>query len=209
LKKFFSNKILIFCCFILLVLLLNNNFDFWTLRRNFEPIKYQNLIKKYAEQNQLDYNLLAALIYVESRFDNESISAKGAVGLMQLMPETANWVAENLAQETFNLSDLKDPEQNIKFGSWYFSYLLQKFDFNLVKTLAAYNAGERNVNKWIVSGWDGKLTNELPFAETDDFVRRVLATRDYYHNFKLNSINSNLFSESPANSFWTQKISNE
>jgi soluble lytic murein transglycosylase len=86
--------------------LLNNNFDFWTLRRNFEPIKYQDLIKKYAEQNQLDYNLLAALIYVESRFDNESISAKGAVGLMQLMPETANWVAEKLNQESFNISDL-------------------------------------------------------------------------------------------------------
>lgn len=200
-KKFFSNKIIIFCCFILLVLLLNNNFDFWTLRRNFEPIKYQDLIKKYAEQNQLDYNLLAALIYVESRFDNESISAKGAVGLMQLMPETANWVAEKLNQESFNISDLKDPEQNIKFGSWYFSYLFQKFDFNLVKTLAAYNAGEKNVSKWVFSGWDGKLTNELPFAETDDFVRRVLATRDYYHDIELNSINSILFSQSLTETF--------
>jgi len=120
------------------------------------------------------------LIYVESRFNNYSKSSKGAVGLMQLMPSTAIWIAEEMGYNNFKLSDLNDPELNIKFGSWYFAYLYQKFDKNLIQTIAAYNAGERNVRIWISEGWEGNINKELPFKETDNFVRRVISTKNFY-----------------------------
>ena len=159
---------------------ISGNFDLWTLRRNLAPIRYQAEIDKYADKFSLDRELLTALIYVESRFDKYSRSSKGAVGLMQLMPPTANWIAEELEYNNFNLDDLDNPELNIEFGSWYLAYLYQKFDKNLIKTIAAYNAGENNVRSWIETGWEGDLQQKLPFAETDNFVRRVISTKNYY-----------------------------
>jgi soluble lytic murein transglycosylase len=157
-----------------------------------EPVKYKSEIDKYAEEFSLQPELLAAVIYVESRFDKYSISSKGAVGLMQLMPSTSYWVAEKLGYKDFSLKDLDDPDLNIKFGSWYFSYLYQKFDHNLIKTIAAYNAGETNVRKWLANGWSAELKEKLPFPETDNFVRRVVSTRDYYreNNFRIYSLSN-------------------
>ena len=179
--KEYLTKIVIFIILsILLFVFINNDFDLWTIRRNFEQIKYQTEIEKYAKEFAIEKELLAALIYVESRFNNHSKSSKGAVGLMQLMPSTAIWIAEELGYNNFKLSDLNDPELNIKFGSWYFAYLYQKFDKNLIQTIAAYNAGERNVRVWISEGWEGNINKELPFKETDNFVRRVISTKNFY-----------------------------
>lgn len=184
--KEYINKGIILLFISILLLAVNSSFDLWTIRRNIEPIKYQEEINKYAEEFSLEPELLAALIYVESRFNKYSESSKGALGLMQLMPSTAFWIAEQLEYDNFNLEDLNDPKLNIKFGSWYFAYLYQKFDNNSIKTIAAYNAGENNVKNWIEDGWDGDLEFKLPFKETDDFVRRVISTRDYYHKNSLN-----------------------
>lgn len=161
-------------------------FDLWTIRRNFEQVKYQAEIEKYSKKFKIEEELLAALIYVESRFNNSSESNKGAVGLMQIMPSTALWIADELGHHDFELKDLTKPEINIKFGSWYFAYLYQKFDGNLIKTIAAYNAGENNVRNWIDAGWDGDLELKLPFKETDNFVRRVISTKNYYQKNNLN-----------------------
>lgn len=161
------------------------NFDLWTIRRNFEPVEYREYIEFYAHKFSLDPDLLAALIYVESRFDAGAESKKGAVGLMQLMPSTAIWVAEKLKKEDFKLNDLNNPELNIKFGSWYFNYLYQKFEGDLIKSLAAYNAGAKNVELWLESGWNGSIEEKIPFQETDDFVRRVISTKEYYRKNKL------------------------
>jgi soluble lytic murein transglycosylase len=191
LERFYINKKLIFFLLaIILFIIFNSNLDLWTIRRNIEPVKYQAEIDKYAEKFSLEPELLAALIYVESRFDKYSLSPKGAVGLMQLMPSTAFWVAEELGYQDFRLEDLDDPELNIKFGSWYFSYLYQKFDNDLIKTVAAYNAGESNVRNWIAAGWDGSIEENLPYKETDNFVRRVISTKDYYqkNNLKIFSL---------------------
>jgi len=165
---------------VIVFILINGSFDLWTVRRNLAPVRYQSEIIKYSEKFALEKELLTALIYVESRFDKYSKSPKGAVGLMQLMPSTANWIADQLGYNNFKLADLDDPELNIKFGSWYFSYLYQKFDKDLIITIAAYNAGENNVRKWINNGWEGNMKQELPFLETDNFVRRVISTRKYY-----------------------------
>ncbi|CCU78010.1 Soluble lytic murein transglycosylase and related regulatory proteins (some contain LysM/invasin domains) [Halanaerobium saccharolyticum subsp. saccharolyticum DSM 6643] len=179
--KEYLTKIVIFIILsILLFVFINNDFDLWTIRRNFEQIKYQTEIEKYAKEFAIEKELLAALIYVESRFNNHSKSSKGAVGLMQLMPSTAIWIAEELGYNNFKLEDLNNPEVNIKFGSWYFAYLYQKFDKNLIQTIAAYNAGERNVRVWINEGWEGNINKELPFKETDNFVRRVISTKNFY-----------------------------
>ncbi len=189
-REYVKKGIILFLLAIMFFVVVNNNFDLWTIRRNIEPVKYQTEIDKYAEEFSLEPELLAALIYVESRFDKYSLSPKGAIGLMQLMPSTAFWIAEKLGYENFNLEDLEDPELNIKFGSWYFSYLQQKFDNNLIKTIAAYNAGENNVRNWTKAGWDGNIEQKLPYKETDNFVRRVISTKDYYqeNNFKIFSL---------------------
>lgn len=189
-RKYLIKGIISFLLLILLFFAVNNNLDFWTIRRNLEPVKYQQEIDKYAEEFSLEPELLAAVIYVESRFDKYSISSRGAVGLMQLMPATAVWIAEELGYEDFTLKDLDNPDLNIKFGSWYIAYLYQKFDKDLVKTIAAYNAGESNVRKWLADGWDADLEESLPFSETDNFVRRVISTKDYYseNNLKVYSL---------------------
>lgn len=170
---------------ILFFMFISYDFDLWTIRMNFEQIKYQAEIEKYAKEFAIEKELLAALIYVESRFDNHSKSSKGAVGLMQLMPSTAIWIAEELGYNNFELKDLKNPELNIKFGSWYFDYLYQKFDKNLIQTIAAYNAGEKNVRIWIDDGWEGNINKNLPFKETDNFVRRVISTKNFYEENNL------------------------
>mgnify|MGYP006308019583 FL=1 len=146
-RKYFTRVTILFILSILLFFNISSNFDLWNIRRNLEPVKYKNEIDKYAEEFSLQPELLAAIIYVESRFDKYSVSSKGAVGLMQLMPSTAYWVAKELGYKDFSLQDLDDPDLNIKFGSWYFAYLYQKFDKDLIKTIAAYNAGETNVRK--------------------------------------------------------------
>jgi len=179
-RKYLYRIIILFILAVTFFILTNSSIDLWTVRRNLAPVRYQSEISKYADKFALDEELLTALIYVESRFDQYSKSPKGAIGLMQLMPSTANWVADQLGYNNFNLADLDDPELNIKFGSWYFAYLYQKFDKDLIITIAAYNAGENNVRKWINNGWEGNLQQELPFLETDNFVRRVISTREYY-----------------------------
>ncbi|RCW48778.1 MULTISPECIES: lytic transglycosylase domain-containing protein [unclassified Halanaerobium] len=151
----------------------------------FQPIKYREIISKEAETSSVDSDLLAALIFVESGFNSDALSSRGAVGLMQIMPETAGWIAEQKDLENFVVSDLYNPKINIEFGSWYFAHLLEKFDNKLNLALAAYNAGQGNVSKWIESGWDGKMGEEysVPFEETDDFIRKVLKTRSFYQKF--------------------------
>lgn len=186
LKEYFTKFIIISFLVLILFLVFNNDFDLWKIRRNIEPVKYQTEIDKYAAKFSLEPELLAAIIYVESRFDKYSLSPKGAVGLMQLMPSTAFWVAEELGYNDFQLEDLEEVELNIKFGSWYFSYLYHKFDQDLIKTIAAYNAGESNVRNWIKAGWGGDIKEKLPYNETDNFVRRVISTRDYYRKVRFN-----------------------
>jgi soluble lytic murein transglycosylase len=207
-REYFKKFIIVFFLAVLFLTVINSNFDLWTIRRNIEPVKYQAEIDKYASEFSLEPELLAALIYVESRFDKYSLSSKGAVGLMQLMPSTAFWIAEELGYHDFKLEDLKDPELNIKFGSWYFSYLQQKFDNNLIKSIAAYNAGESNVRNWIRAGWDGNIEEKLPYQETDNFVRRVISTKDYYekNNLELFGLSSFNFSSYNLSLFRLQKV---
>ena len=161
--------------------MLYNNLDFFW--RQLYPLKYQNLVFKYAQFYDNDPYLVTAIIYRESRFNPNAVSNKGAIGLMQIMPETAEWIAENLNLNNFDVDDLYIPETNIKFGNWYLDNLFNEFDGNLVLVLAAYNGGRGNVNKWIK---EGKFRGEvqeidlIPFPETRKFVSNVLSLYQRY-----------------------------
>ncbi|WP_010272014.1 lytic transglycosylase domain-containing protein [Paenibacillus senegalensis] len=144
------------------------------------PIKYRAQIDKYSIQNEIDPMLVAAMIRVESKFDPDAESRKGAIGLMQLMPETADWILQRDGFSTLQAVDLRDPDLNIKAGTLYLNFLYDYFQGNRFEVIAAYNAGQGNVMKWREAGiWDGTLqdVDRIPFKETRNYVTSV----DYYY----------------------------
>lgn len=146
------------------------------------PVKYENLIEKYSLEYGLDKNLVFAVVNVESRFDENAVSKKGATGLMQLMPETADWIAKKAIFEDYREEDLKIPSENIKLGCWYLSYFIEKYN-NLDLALASYNAGRGNVLKWLKDerySQDGKTLDTIPFKETDNYIKKVTFIKKGY-----------------------------
>lgn len=144
---------------------------------------YRDKILTYAVDRQLDPNLVAAVIYVESGFKPDVISKKGARGLMQVMPETADWVAQQIGAPKVTLENLMEEETNIKLGTWYLRYLLDQFNQDLVQTLAAYNAGLNRIKEWQGSGtWNGRLSGlqQIPYPETRVYVAKVLRMYKVY-----------------------------
>ncbi len=151
--------------------------------RLFYPLQYQEPVLRYAAVHQLDPLLLMAVIRVESRFDPRARSHKGAVGLMQLMPETAQWAAEQMRLPDFSLERLEDPEINVQIGAWYLASLRNQFGGDLVLALAAYNGGEGNVRRWLQERrWSGQreTLHEIPYRETREYVRKVLVSYQWY-----------------------------
>ena len=140
------------------------------------PLQHEDIIRQQAAQKHVPAELIAAVIYTESRFRDQTSHA-GARGLMQITPSTAK-VIENLSGgQTFKFSDLSNPDINIRYGTFYLHYLIQKFGDNEVAALAAYNAGETNVAAW---GRSSLSVNDIPFPETRDYVQNVLEKRAEY-----------------------------
>ena len=139
------------------------------------PLQYRDTIRNEAQASELDPNLVAAIIYVESRFYAGQKSHAGALGLMQLLPATAQSVAQSLGEEEVDQDKLLEPERNIRYGTFYFRYLLNRFDQDMDLALAAYNAGETNVDTWRREG-----QTDIPFPETKEFVRRVHEANEMY-----------------------------
>jgi soluble lytic murein transglycosylase len=137
------------------------------------PLAYEEIIRGHARNYDLDPALIAAVIYRESKFDPDARSASGAVGLMQLLPSTARGIAINTGGSRFVVSDLEDPEINVRYGSFYLRRLLRKYDDRRL-ALAAYNAGQTNVDEWRAEG------RGIVFAETREYVDEVLKFRDVY-----------------------------
>lgn len=140
------------------------------------PLKYEEQVEKYAAEYGLDDMLVYSIIRCESSFDPEARSHAGACGLMQLMPATAQWFAENKEQIEYSQEMLFDPDYNIRLGCVYLSYLEERFDGNLGNMLAAYNAGEGRVRQWLSSpiySEDGQNLSAIPYPETKNYVERV------------------------------------
>ena len=123
----------------------------WWLRLRY-PLEYENIVLGHAENYDLDPALIAAVIYRESSFDPDAVSESGAVGLMQLLPDTAEGIAELTGGTEFRLDDLYDPEINVRYGAFYLRRLLTKYDGDVELALAAYHAGQGNVDSWLRTG---------------------------------------------------------
>jgi soluble lytic murein transglycosylase len=149
--------------------------------RTVYPLEHAPLIRDAARRNGVDPALVVAVVYAESGFDERAVSKRGAVGLMQLLPSTAKEIARRTGGERFVVDDLRDPRVNIRYGTNYLAYLLDRYDGSQVEALAAYHAGPRNVDRWI-AGTDGEGLEEadIPFAGTGDYVREVGALAGLY-----------------------------
>jgi soluble lytic murein transglycosylase len=142
------------------------------------PLRHDDIIRQQAAEKGVPADLIAAVIYEESKFQDQTSSA-GARGLMQITPDTADTIENLSGGETFVYEDLADPELNIRYGTFYLAYLLDKYEGDVVAALAAYNAGEGNADDW---GGAGMKIDDIEFPETYDYVRDVLDRRDQYRD---------------------------
>lgn len=151
--------------------------------KNIYPIKYSDYVEKYSEKYGVDKFLVYAIIKGESNFNPNSESSVGAYGLMQIMEETAKETAKNVEYNFENKNCLYEPEINIMLGTKYFSELLKRYNNNIHLSLIAYNAGIGNVSNWIKDGTireDGQDIENVPFKETNNYVRKIIRDYDIY-----------------------------
>jgi soluble lytic murein transglycosylase len=144
----------------------------WYQRARY-PLRYETIVRAHARNYDLPPALLAAVIYTESKFDADARSDAGAVGLMQLLPDTARGIAARTGGGGFVESDLLDPEINVRYGSWYLRHLLDRYH-DVRTALAAYHAGQGNVDDWLRDG------GGIRFPETRHYVEKVLDARQVY-----------------------------
>ena len=178
--SFFSiiKKLIVLALVILLAILVYSSYLTFKC-----PLLYVDTIMEYSEEFSVDPYLIAAVINTESDFNLEAKSPKGAIGLMQIMPDTGAWIGEKLEVKDYSEADLYKASVNIRFGTWYLKFLSDKFDGNEELLLAAYNAGSGNVNKWLANreySLDGKNLDKIPFKETENYIVRVKESKELY-----------------------------
>lgn len=145
------------------------------------PMKYKEEIISSAQEFSVDSSLVASVANVESGYRADVVSPKGAVGIMQLLPSTAKWLAENLGEE-FEEERLFEPEYNIRLGSCYLSYLLKTFE-DEKSAICAYNAGQSKVKSWLENeefSSDKVTLKKIPFPETENYLNKVLKNLRVY-----------------------------
>ena len=151
------------------------------------PLRHEDIIRQQAEAKGVDPSLVAAVIYTESKFRDQTSHA-GARGLMQITPSTAKYIARLSGGTAFEQGDLATPQVNISYGVFYLRYLLRQYGNNKVLALAAYNGGEGNVNRWINEATLSEREfgiAQIPFTETREYVGRVLdAQADYRRKYR-------------------------
>jgi soluble lytic murein transglycosylase len=146
------------------------------------PLRHENIIRQQSEEKDVDASLIAAVIYTESRFRDQTSEAD-ARGLMQITPETATDIERLSGGTSFELEDLSDPEINIRYGTFYLAHLLDIYDNDVVAALAAYNAGPGNADAW---GGPNMTIDDITFDETRNYVERVLEKqREYRHTYEM------------------------
>jgi soluble lytic murein transglycosylase len=150
------------------------------------PLSYSSVIRQQAAAKHVPPDLIAAVIYAETKFDPRPSSA-GAEGLMQILPATAEFLARRSGATTFTVADLATPSVNIAYGSYYLRYLLDRYNNQEMLALAAYNGGETNVDQWLARARRAGRPlsiDQIPFPQTRAYVLKVLqAQRDYRHTY--------------------------
>src|SRR5690242_10953866 len=152
------------------------------VHRNGLPLTNASIIREQAADKHLDPALIAGVIYAESKFEPRE-SAAGAQGLMQILPETAYFLAKRTGGTRFTAADLATPSVNVAYGSYYLRYLLDHYGGNEMLAVAAYNAGLTNVDTWVAQARaEGRAltASAIPFPETREYVRRVFSARHAY-----------------------------
>jgi soluble lytic murein transglycosylase len=160
---------------ILAFLIANGTFDH-AIKELTLPLQHEDVIRQQAREKNVDAALIAAVIYAESKFEDQESSA-GARGLMQITPDAAATIAKNSEATSFELKDLGNPEINIRYGTFLLHELLERYDGDEAAALAAYNAGPGNADKW---GGADLSVEDIPFPETRAYVEEVLEKRDEY-----------------------------
>jgi len=174
-KKFFL-WVLLLIVFAAIV----NSKVFW---RFFYPFPHKEIIIAESAGYNIDPYLVAAVIKTESNFSSEAESRMGARGIMQIMPETGAWAAEQMGLKGFDTDDLYQTETNIRIGCWYLNNLNKEFNGNKILVIAAYNGGRGNVREWLQKEqWTGEHANidQIPFSETREYVRKVMKNYEWY-----------------------------
>lgn len=150
----------------------------------FYPQKYSEYVTQYSKEYSVDEALVYAVIRTESSFREDVTSSAGAMGLMQIMPDTFMWLQDVEDKgANYSESDLLNPQINIKYGTYYLSILLEHYDGNEKLALAAYNGGMTNVDNWLQDNrysTDGENLNSIPYKETSKYVERVEKTKQTY-----------------------------
>lgn len=152
--------------------------------RMWYPLGYEAQINRDARLNGVDPALVAAMTWRESGFDPAARSGRGAVGLMQVLPSTARFIASQPQPPPGRAADIRDPEVNISYGTWYLRYLLDRHGGSVPAALAAYNAGPDNMRRWreaaLARGANLRVPEDIPFAETREYVEDVMKAWPLY-----------------------------
>jgi soluble lytic murein transglycosylase len=167
---------------LILIVFLICSYKFQIIDKIFYPYPHRETIEKYALAYKVDPLFVTAVIREESHFMPYSSSHKGAVGLMQLMPETAKEISAWLG-DNYGSVDLTTPEDNIRYGTWYLASLSKQYAGNRILVLAAYNAGSGRVNKWLATSsrnLNSYQIDDIPFKETREYVQKVLGSYEKY-----------------------------
>jgi len=144
-----------------------------TLLRGLFPKKHYDTVEKYCTEFETDINLVLALIKAESNFRTDAVSHAGAKGIMQITDETFEFCNRNLKTSD---ADIFNPEDNIRAGVWYLSYLLKRYNHSITKAVSAYNAGASNIDSWLKDprySDDGESLSHIPFKETRSHVDKI------------------------------------
>lgn len=174
--------------FIILILVIYGIVNIKDIGKRIYTIKYRDEIEKYAKEYSIDPLLVSAIISVESKYKKDAISYKGALGLMQILPTTGKWAAEEIGIKNYNDDMLFDEDINIKIGCWYLNKLKKQFD-SIELVIAAYNGGSGNVAKWLKCeeySDDNITLKKIPFKETEDYVRKVMRNYKIYTYIYIN-----------------------
>ena len=163
------------------ILMLSAVLNMGKIKQSFYPQKYRLFVEKYSAEYNVDKFMIYSLIKAESNFKEDAASVKGAVGLMQIMPDTAEEIAGKIGIDGYSSEQLSRPETNIRIGCYYFSFLMEKYSGDFYSAAAAYNAGYGNVDSWLAKWQSDTVEVELiPFGETKKYVEKV---KNYYDKY--------------------------
>ncbi len=175
--------ILVVAAFVLVAAVVLSTLALRAARRASYPLVYMDEVTAAAEKYDLPVSLVMGVIHTESSFNENAVSPAGAMGLMQIMPDTGAWLASKVNVNGYEMSLLLDPVVNIEMGCWYLNYLYETFDGDMNAVLAGYNTGQNRVRKWLLddsyTNEDGKLVI-IPIEEAKDYVEKVLYAQGNY-----------------------------